>query len=657
MNMVPGRPADAVCRFGNFELDTRTLELSKSGERIKLAPQPARMLALLASRPGELVSRDEIRRELWGEQTFVDFDRNLNYCLTCIRDALGDTARSPRYVETLSRRGYRFIAPVERPRRFPEPTLAVLPFANLNGDPSKEYFADGITDALITELARMKALRVISRQSVLHLKGSSRRLDEIARALSVDGIVEGAVFLEGSRVRVTAQLILTDPERHVWAEVYDCDVSGILTTQREAARAIAACVARVLRAEPAATPAQAPAGPNGAPASPEIVETFLKAMVGLGMQSAQGLAEALHYFGEITAKAPDFAPGLSGYASCLFSLAWWGHAPARELYPTAKLLLERAIAIDDRLDSAHMMLGFLIWLLDWDMAGAEREFLRAIELSPSNPEARIFYAIFLCGVGRHSESITSAEYGLQLNPTSLLPNQAAAWNYLHNGHPERAEALASRTIERFPDGASASFRARVGGLEPGPAGGSGCHLRESPGPVARSPVAVVPWPRLRPGRPQTGGAVPARRTQPALFPGQGLAHRTRRAARWPWRCRSGVRMARDRVPTPERPGLVLHEVPGPGSPSAGSPLHRGRAPGAGRPIASADPSLSRAGALRGPGSARTAGNRHLDAGARISASIGSTQNTGINVWVVPTMVSCSCMPSTLPLVPRATNLA
>jgi len=454
---IPGRRADPVCRFGNYELDRRTLELSKSGEKIKLAPQPARMLALLASRPGELVSRDEIRRELWGEETFVDFDRNLNYCLTCIRDALGDTARSPRYIETLSRRGYRFIAPLERPRPFPEPTLAVLPFANLNGDPAKDYFADGITDALITELARIKALRVISRQSVLHLKGSDRKLDEIARELSVDGIVEGAVLLEGSRVRVTAQLIVTDPERHVWAEVYDCDVSAILTTQREAARAIAACVAMVLRAEPAVPSTHAPVGADGAPAAPEIVETFLKAMVGLGRQSAHGLAEALHYFGEITTKAPGFAPGLSGYASCLFSLGWWGHAPAREVYPTAKLMLEQAIAIDDGLDSAHMMLGFLIWLLDWDMAGAEREFLRAMELSPSNPEARIFYAIFLSCVGRHSESMASAEYGLRLNPTSLLPNQAAAWTYLHNGHPELAEALASRTIERFPEALQPHF--------------------------------------------------------------------------------------------------------------------------------------------------------------------------------------------------------
>lgn len=139
------------------------------------------MLGLLASRPGELVARGEIRPEVWGDDTFVDFERNLNYCVNCIRAALGDRAQSPTYIETLPRRGYRFIAPVERQRPFAETTLAVLPFADLNGDPAREYFADGITDALITELARIQAVRVISRQSVLHLKGSSRKPDDIAR--------------------------------------------------------------------------------------------------------------------------------------------------------------------------------------------------------------------------------------------------------------------------------------------------------------------------------------------------------------------------------------------------------------------------------------------------------------------------------------------
>ncbi|MGE5359563.1 MAG: winged helix-turn-helix domain-containing protein [Bacteroidales bacterium] len=455
MTPAPALGASAY-RFGDFELDRRTLELRKSGQKVKLQPQPARVLRLLVSRPGELVSRDEIRREVWGEETFVDFERNLNYCLNCVRAVLGDTAQSPKYIETLPRRGYRFIAPVERQRPFPEPTLAVLPFANLNGDPAREYFADGITDALITELARIKSMRVISRQSVVHLKGSSQKLDDIASDLRVDGIVEGAVLHEGNRVRVTAQLVLVEPERHIWAETYDGDLSAVLATQREAARAIAACVASAL--SPDRARADAPRSVRAqAPVSPEIVESFLKAIAELGKMNADGLAKALHEFREITARAPDFALGLVGHASCLYALGWWGHVPAREVYPAAKQMLMRAVALDDSLDSAHMMLAFMIWLLDWDLAAAEREFRRAIELGPSNAEARIFYAVFLCCAGRYSESIAEAECGVRLDPTALISNQAAAWNYLNAGYPDMAEAQARRTIARFPDALQPHF--------------------------------------------------------------------------------------------------------------------------------------------------------------------------------------------------------
>jgi TolB-like protein len=437
----------SVCRFADYELDRRTLELRKSGRKIKLAPQPARVLGLLASRPGELVLRDEIRHELWGDETYVDFEHNLNYYLTCIRAALRDTAQRPRYIETLARRGYRFIAPIKRDRPFVEPTLAVLPFTNLNGDPAREYFADGITDALITELARIQAVRVISRQSVLHLKRSSRKLDEIARELSVDGVVEGAVLHEGDRVRLTAQLILMEPERHAWAQSYDCDLSAVLTAQREAARAIAGCVLAALRPGAAVAPTPALARP----VAPEIIETYLKASAELGKMSPEGIGMALQYFREVTIKAPDFALGLAGHAFSLISLGWWGLVPACEVYPSAKQMALKAIAIDDSLGEAHCIFASMIWLLDWDVAAAEREFQRAIELSPSRPEAHMWYAGFLCFLGRHFESISEVECALSLNPTALLPNQAAAWFYLNNREPGKAEALARRTLGSFTD--------------------------------------------------------------------------------------------------------------------------------------------------------------------------------------------------------------
>jgi TolB-like protein/Flp pilus assembly protein TadD len=457
MTTVSNGLGPSVYRFGDYELDRRTLELRRSGEKLKLAPQPAAVLRLLVSRPGELVSRDEIRRELWGDDTFVDFDRNLNYCLTCIRDALGDAAQNPRFIETLPRRGYRFIAALERPRSFAEPTLAVLPFANLNGDPALEYFADGVTDVLITELARIKSVRVISRQSVLHLKGSSRKLEEIAQDLGIDGIVEGAVLHEGNRARLTAQLVLAAPERHVWAQCYECDVSGVLATQREAARAIAASVAGAL------APPRRPATP-GTPGTakttnvaPEIVEGFLKASAGVSSASAEGFATALRHLREITLKAPDFAPGLAGHAVCLFCLGWFGHAPAREVYPAAMQLALQAVAVDDSASGPHFALATMHWLLEDNRPAAEAEFRRAIELGPSDANAHTLYALFLCVAGRLSESIGEAEYALRLSPTSLIQNQAAAWVYLHATDDAKAEAQARRTIELFPDSLQPQF--------------------------------------------------------------------------------------------------------------------------------------------------------------------------------------------------------
>jgi TolB-like protein/tetratricopeptide (TPR) repeat protein len=433
--------------FGPFELDLESGRLCRSGKVLKLRPQPARVLCLLVSRAGRPVDRQDIRRLLWGESTFVDYDVGVDYCVYRLRTALHDNAKAPRYVETLPGRGYRFIAPVTRERLFPEPTLAVLPFVNLNGDPDREYFADGVTDALITELARIPAVRVISRQSVVHLKGSDRKLGEIARDLGVDGVVEGAVLHEGGRARLTAQLILTEPERHLWAHSYECDMAAVLATQRDVAREIAGCVAAALRPSGAPMPAQAAAGR----VSPEITEAYLNARYEFEKMSAEGIGKALQYFREMTVAAPDFAPGLAWHAASLFVLGFWGNAPTSEVYPSAKHLAARALAIDDSLARAHLVMGWMNLLLDWDTDAALREVRRAIELSPSETDARSFHSTLLWFTGQESESVSELAYMLKLNPSALPPNQYAAWMLLHMGQHRRAEAQARRAIALFPD--------------------------------------------------------------------------------------------------------------------------------------------------------------------------------------------------------------
>ena len=214
--------------FGEFELDLATGELRKSGTALKLRPQPCAFCAFWSVMRASWSAARRSAAGCGANPHSWTYDIGVDYCVNRIRTVLCDKAR-PRAISRRSRgRGYRFIAPVKRERVFAEPTLAVLPFANLNGDPARDYFADGMTDALITELARIPAVRVISRQSVLHLKGSSRKLDEIARDLGVDGVVEGAALHEGNQVRLTAQLILMEPERHAWAQSYECDMSAVL---------------------------------------------------------------------------------------------------------------------------------------------------------------------------------------------------------------------------------------------------------------------------------------------------------------------------------------------------------------------------------------------------------------------------------------------
>lgn len=433
--------------FGEFDLDLDAGTLSRSGRVLRLRPQPMRVLCLLVTQAGKAVDREAIRRLLWGESTFVDYDVGVDYCIYRIRSVLGDNALTPRYVETLPRKGYRFIAPVTRDTPFTEPTIAVLPFTNLNGTTETDYFADGVTDVLITELARIPSIRVISRQSVLHLTGSRMRLDEIARDLRVDGVVEGAVLHDGPRARLTAQLVLIEPERHAWAQSYDCDVSAVLSTQRDVARAIAGCVAAALK------PTGAAGAPRitEAPVTPKVAETFLAARIEFEKMSADGIAKALALFREISLEAPEFAPGIAWHAAGLFMQGYWGHAPASEVFPAAKHLAMRALALDDSLARAHLVSAWMNLLLDWNLAAAMTEVRRAIELSPSDTDAHAFHSTLLSFVGRKAESIGEVQYMLRLNPEPLMPNQYAAWMYLQVGEYARAEAQARHTIARFPD--------------------------------------------------------------------------------------------------------------------------------------------------------------------------------------------------------------
>src|SRR5215813_7888130 len=228
-----------VIRFGTFELDVRGGELRKRGARIRLQEQPLRILEMLLARPGQLVTRDELRNRLWPSHTFVDFDHGLNKAINKLREALDDSAESPRFVETIPRRGYRMISEAGKASGRIE-SLAVLPLANLSDDPAQEYFADGLTEALITSLGHISALRVTSRITAMTYKGAHKSVPEISRELGVDGVVEGTVLRSEGRVRISAQLISARDDTLLWAESYERNARDILQLQADVARAIAA---------------------------------------------------------------------------------------------------------------------------------------------------------------------------------------------------------------------------------------------------------------------------------------------------------------------------------------------------------------------------------------------------------------------------------
>jgi TolB-like protein/DNA-binding winged helix-turn-helix (wHTH) protein/Flp pilus assembly protein TadD len=500
--------------FGIFEADLRTGELKKRGSRVKLQQQPFQVLVVLLSRPGELVTRDELRAQLWSADTFVDFEHGLNKAINKIREALGDSAESPRFVETVPRRGYRFIADValagvepvsldadapttsagpldadgsestEPARTIPHggrgwqrtltlagfllalvsvvlagwlfrsrgqsPTirsLAVLPLENLSGDPSQEYFADGMTDQLIATLGQISALRVISRTSVMGYKGARKPLSQIARELNVDAVIEGSIVRSGGRVRITAQLIEAATDTHLWAQSYDGDLRDALALQSRVARAIADEI-RV-----GVQPREQAALKNVTVVSPDAYEAYLKGRYFWNKRTADGLRRAREYFDDALARAPDYAPAHSGLADTYALLGDWqyGLMIASEALPAAKAEAIKALALDNTLAEAHTSLGFLLSGFDWDWASAEKEFRRAIELNPGYATAHHWYAWHLSLMGRHNEAIAEMRKARSVDPLSLIINvDLAEILLIAHFHAESAQQ-SRKTIDLDPD--------------------------------------------------------------------------------------------------------------------------------------------------------------------------------------------------------------
>ena len=409
-------------RFGVFELDLRAGELRKQGIKIKLQEQPFQILAMLLEHPGQVVTREELRSRLWPADTFVDFDHSLNKAINKLREALGDSAESPRFIETLAKRGYRFVRDLQgSPGQIR--SLLVLPLENLSRDPEQEYFADGLTEELITKLARISALRVLSRTTAMHYKGVRKPLPEIARELNVDAVVEGTVQRSGERLRISAQLLHAPTDTHLWAESYDRDLRDVLALQSEVAQAIAREVQVKLTPQEQAHFAQVH------PVDPEAYEAYLKGRYHWNRRSREGFGKAREYFQQAIAKDPTYAIAYAGLADCLSSLSLWSLVPPDEGCGKAMRLALQALEMDPSLAEAHASLAWATLWYEYDFLAAEREFERSIELNPRYATAHHWFGWFLGMMGRYEEGYTELKRAIRLDPHSSVIHFGLGWVY------------------------------------------------------------------------------------------------------------------------------------------------------------------------------------------------------------------------------------
>jgi TolB-like protein/Tfp pilus assembly protein PilF len=433
------RPASNVKRFGTFEVDLRARELRKGGIRIRLQDQPFEILAMLIERPGDMVTRDELRQRLWPAGTFVDFEHSLNAAIKRLRGALGDDADNPRFVETLHRRGYRFIAAVEseghpvrnlhvvRPAVKPVPDvtvrLVVLPFTNLSADPTQEYFSDGLTEEMITQIGRLcpGRLGVIARTSSMLFKRSAKSASEIGRELSADYLLEGSVRGEGDRIRITAQLIETRSEVHLWAETYDRSLGETLNMQTD----VAAHIARSLAME--LVPDQVDVLGRATPRRTEAYQAYLKGRYHWNRGSLEGVRMAISYYERALDLDPGFAAAHSAIARARISLANNSRQPGRSFLEQAKVSALRSIEIDPGISDAHLALAEIRRTLEWNWRNAEDEYRTAIALSPSCESAHRFYGQFLAALSRFGEAKVEADRACDFDPFCLVVTTNAAW--------------------------------------------------------------------------------------------------------------------------------------------------------------------------------------------------------------------------------------
>src|SRR5262245_11501832 len=500
--MQPTISDEEIIRFGEFELALKSGELRRNGNVVRLQPQPFKVLAILAAHAGQTVTRQELQEAVWAGETFVDFEHGLNFCIKQIRSALGDNAQSPRLIETLPRRGYRFIGDVERLNtnsarvnvdreaaleaptpvrkssqnriaviglvvaviaivtyagwralnRKPVPVavppsklmMAVLPFENLSGDADQDYFSDGMTEEMIARLSRLQpqSLGVIARTSVMTYKKANTDIAQIGRELGVNFVTEASIRRVNDGIRITVQLIPVSDQTHLWSESYDRSPNDVLSVQSEVAGEIARALAIELLGDREHEPRHSP--------DPEAVDAYLRGRYLWNKAGRDSVRRSVDYFNRAIEKDQDYAAAFAGLADSYRLLGMYFVIPPSESYPKAKEAALRAIELDPANADAHVALGSIKFRFEWEWKEAESNFLRAIELNPNLGMAHHDYAWFLIAMKRFDEGIEHMKLEQRLDPLSPVANSDVGWAYLMARRYDEAIEQIERTLDLEP---------------------------------------------------------------------------------------------------------------------------------------------------------------------------------------------------------------
>jgi TolB-like protein len=441
----------SLIRFGDFELDEQTFELRRRGAPVRIQQQPARVLALLLSHQGKMVTRDQIRNTVWGQDTFVDFEQGLNFCIRQIRVALNDQAEKPVFIETLPRLGYRFLAPTEKidAREHPPERrlrIAVLPIERL-GDAGDDYFAAGLTYDMISALSRIDParLRVTAGPRLPPSELQGNQLERLRRELDLDYLLQGSVRRFAETIRISAQLHDLRDKSVLWSESYDRKSSDLLAMQEEVTMRVSQSLALELLPG-------SPAGSRKYAASSAAYDAHLKGRFFWHKMTSDAIRSSLTYFTEAITIDPGFAPAYAGLADCYAQMGSFRVAmmKPKDALAKARPLLQRAMELDSTMAEAHCTQGLLKSWYDLDWAGAERDFRVALSLDSSHLTTLLWQSLYLSAMGRHEEAIASVKKARDSEPLSPVMNMYVGVAQTHAGQYDLALRQLNQAIELDP---------------------------------------------------------------------------------------------------------------------------------------------------------------------------------------------------------------